>query len=127
MTLQKGMSNKEKRMLKAARKRWQENKDLKTIANELNLAYKTVRNYFSGDKMQRFERYYSESDKQLLEAQLEQMIKDGTSTALDIESDLKTDEDVSPRVKDREEWIWLDDAEVPVVSLDRKKVNTKKD
>ena len=99
MTLQKGMSNKEKRMLKAARKRWQENKDLKTIANELNLAYKTVRNYFSGDKMQRFERYYSESDKQLLQAQLEQMIKDGTSTALDIESDLKTDEDVSPRVK----------------------------
>lgn len=99
MTLQKGMTNKEKRMLKAARKRWQENKDLKTIASELNLAYKTVRNYFSGDKMQRFERYYSESDKQLLEAQLEQMIKDGTATALDIEADLKSDQDVSPRVK----------------------------
>jgi len=35
--------------------------------------------------------------------------------------------DISASVSDREEWIWLDDAEVPVVSLDRKKVNTKKD
>jgi hypothetical protein len=35
--------------------------------------------------------------------------------------------DISAGVSDREEWIWLDDAEVPVVSLDRKKVNTKKD
>jgi membrane-associated HD superfamily phosphohydrolase len=99
MTLQKDMSEKEKRMLKAARKRWQENKDLQTVANELNLAYKTVRNYFSGDKMQRFERYYSESEKQLIDAQLEQMIKDGTSTALDIRSDLQSSEEVDARIK----------------------------
>jgi len=35
--------------------------------------------------------------------------------------------EISASVSDRSEWIWLDDAEVPVVSLDRKKVNTKKD
>lgn len=99
MTLQKGMSEKEKRMLKAARKRWRENKDLKTVADELNLAYKTVRNYFSGDKMERFERYYSESDKQILDAQLEQMIRDGTNTALDIRSNLQSDPNVDPRIK----------------------------
>lgn len=99
MTLQKGMSEKEKRMLKAARKRWQENKDLQTIADELNLAYKTIRNYFSGDQMKRFERYYSESDKQLLEAQLEQMVKDGTETALDIRSDVQSDPEANARVK----------------------------
>ena len=95
------MTEKEKRMLKAARKRWQENKDLKTIADELNLAYKTVRNYFSGDKMQRFERFYSESDKQLLEQRLQQMVKDGTQTALDIRSDLQSDPEVDARVKSK--------------------------
>jgi len=99
MTLQKGMSNKEKRMLKAARKRWQENKDLKTVASELNLSYNTVRHYFSSDEMQRFERYYSESDKQLLEGQLEQMIKDGTSTALDLRGDIQSDPEVDARTK----------------------------
>ena len=99
MTLQKGMSNKEKRMLKAARKRWQENKDLKTVASELNLAYQTVKNYFSGDDMKRFERYYSESDKQLLEAQLEEMVKDGTQTALSIRSDIQSDPDADARTK----------------------------
>jgi len=35
--------------------------------------------------------------------------------------------DISASVSDREEWIWLDDKELPVVKLDRKKVNTKKD
>jgi hypothetical protein len=34
--------------------------------------------------------------------------------------------DISARVSDREEWIWLDDKELPVVKLDSKKVNTKK-
>lgn len=99
MTLQKGMSSKEKRMLKAAQKRWRENKDLKTISSEMNLAYQTVKNYFSGDKMERFERYYSESDKQLLDAQLEQMVQDGTATALDIRSDIQNDPNVDARIK----------------------------
>jgi len=35
--------------------------------------------------------------------------------------------DIRASVSDREEWIWLDDKELPVVKLDRKKVNTKKD
>jgi len=35
--------------------------------------------------------------------------------------------DISASVSDRSEWIWLDDKELPVVKLDRKKVNTKKD
>jgi len=35
--------------------------------------------------------------------------------------------DIRARVSDREEWIWLDDKELPVLKLDRKKVNTKKD
>jgi len=35
--------------------------------------------------------------------------------------------DISASVSDRDEWIWLDDKELPVVKLDRKKVNTKKD
>jgi len=35
--------------------------------------------------------------------------------------------DISATVSDRSEWIWLDDKELPVVKLDRKKVNTKKD
>jgi len=35
--------------------------------------------------------------------------------------------DISASVSDRSEWIWLDDTELPVVKLDRKKVNTKKD
>jgi len=35
--------------------------------------------------------------------------------------------DISATVSDRSEWIWLDDTELPVVKLDRKKVNTKKD
>jgi len=99
MTLQQGMSEKEKRMLKAARKRWQENKDLKTVASELNLSYSTVRNYFAGDKMKRFERYYSESDKQLLDARLQEMVKDGTKTALSIRSDLQTNPEVDGRIK----------------------------
>jgi len=99
MTLQRGMSNKERRMLKAARMRWQENKDLKTIASELNLAYQTVKNYFSGDEMERFERFYSESDKQLLEAQLQRMVRDGTSAALDLEAELRTGEDVDDRTR----------------------------
>jgi len=35
--------------------------------------------------------------------------------------------DISASVSDRSEWIWLDDKELPVVKLDRKKVNIKKD
>jgi hypothetical protein len=35
--------------------------------------------------------------------------------------------EISASVSDRSEWIWLDDKELPVVKLDRKKVNTKKD
>jgi len=35
--------------------------------------------------------------------------------------------DISASVSDRDEWIWLDDKELPVVKLDRKKVNIKKD
>jgi hypothetical protein len=32
---------------------------------------------------------------------------------------------IDASVSDRDEWIWLDDKELPVVTLDSKKVNTK--
>ena len=35
--------------------------------------------------------------------------------------------DISASVSDREEWIWLDEKELPEVKLARNKVNEKKD
>jgi hypothetical protein len=35
------------------------------------------------------------------------------------------DFEIDAGVSDRDEWIWLDDKELPVVTLDSKKVNTK--
>jgi len=83
MKLRRAMSPKEKKMLDAYRKRYMEDKDLQTIADEIDRSYSTVRKYFSGDQGEQFRRYFSEKELQFLQIQLKQMAEDSIATSQD--------------------------------------------
>jgi len=78
---QETLTHKEKNMLKSARKRWIEDKDLQTIADELGMAYSTIQNYFSDDQMKKFEEFFSEEEKQFLKVQLKNRVETNTRQA----------------------------------------------
>jgi len=78
---QKTLSGKERNMLKAAKKRWMEDKGNQTIADELGLSLNTIENYFSSEDMDQFEEFFSEEEKQYLKIQMKQRIEDGTNEA----------------------------------------------
>ena len=78
---QETLSQKDRNMLRAAKKRWMEDKDNEQIANELDLSRNTIENYFSSEDMERFEEFFSEEEKQFLKIQMKQRIEDGTNEA----------------------------------------------
>lgn len=79
--MQEPMSPKEKRMSKAARLRYKEDMDNQSIADELGLAEKTIRNYFSSSEMERFKRFYSDQEKFKLQQAIEQDLSDAEAIA----------------------------------------------
>jgi len=68
--------------MKAYRKRYMQDKDLQTVADELGMSYSTVRKYFSSDEGQRFKEYFSEEERQFLQIQLKQMAEEATRNSL---------------------------------------------
>lgn len=75
------MTNKEKRMMEAARLRYMEDMSNQEIADRLPITEKTVRNYFSQEDMDQFKRFYSDQQIMKLERSLEQDVKDGNQLA----------------------------------------------
>jgi DNA-binding transcriptional regulator LsrR (DeoR family) len=79
--MQEPMSPKEKRMSKAARLRYMQNMDNHSIADELGLAEKTIRNYFSSSEMEQFKRFYSDQELFQLQQAIENDLRDAEAIA----------------------------------------------
>jgi len=71
----------DKRVLKAHRKRYIEDKDLSTIAQELGKSYDTIRDYFRDDSTERIKQLYDEDELEFLRLQLFQEMKDAKKNA----------------------------------------------
>lgn len=93
---QETLTRTQKNMLKAARKRWMEDKSNSQIADDLGLATSTIENYFSSEDMAQFEEFFSKEEKQFLKVQMKQRIENGTSEAENYISKAVTDERTRP-------------------------------
>ncbi|MFB6225020.1 MAG: hypothetical protein ABEI13_01010 [Candidatus Paceibacteria bacterium] len=71
----------DKRVLKAHRKRYVENKDLSTIAEEMGYNYDTIRDYFRDDSTERIKQMYDEDELEFMRLQLFQEIRDAKTNA----------------------------------------------
>lgn len=60
----------DKRVLKAHRKRYIEDKDLSTIAEEMGYGYDTIRDYFRDESTQRIKRLYDDEEIEFMRVQL---------------------------------------------------------
>jgi len=78
---QEAMSDKEKRMMEAARLRHMEDMSNREIAKHIGVTPGTVDNYFSSDEMNQFQRFYSDQELYKLQQSLEQDVQDGNKLA----------------------------------------------
>jgi DNA-binding transcriptional regulator LsrR (DeoR family) len=96
---QQTLTQKESRMLQAARMRYMEGKGNREIAEELGLNEKTIRNYFTSSEMEQFEEFFSEEAREFLKVQMKQRIEDGTNMADNLLSQAISDDRAKPRTK----------------------------
>jgi len=71
----------DKRVLKAHRKRYVEDKNLETIAQEMGYSYDTIRDYFRSDSTERIKRLYDEEEIEFLRLQLLNMADNARKNA----------------------------------------------
>ena len=93
------LTQRESRMLKAAKMRHIEGMDNQQIADKLGVSHSTVGNYFSSDDMQQFEEYFDEEAKQFLKIQMKQKIEDGTQLANNLVAKAIQDDRAKPHTK----------------------------
>jgi len=72
----KALATKEQRMAKAAKLKHGEGLEYSEIAKRIGVKPQTVRTYFSSDRMEEFERIFSDKEKFELQRMLEQQIYD---------------------------------------------------
>ena len=81
MTNLENPTPRDKRVVKAHKKRYVEDKNLSTIAEEMGYSYETIRDYFRDDSVERIKQLYDEDELEFLRLQLFQEVKEAKDRA----------------------------------------------
>ena len=72
----KNPSPKDKRILEAHRRRYQQNQNLQEIADAMGKSYDTIRSYFRSESTERIKQLYDEDELEFMRLQIKQEVED---------------------------------------------------